>query len=239
MSDAVCSVEGCERQVNTRNFCSAHYQRFRKHGDPTFGRLLNEPAHPCLVEGCERRARSRGWCPTHYSRWVSNGDPLKVQNIRGGTLQERFDAFAVKGDGCWAWTGDISNTGYGRLLFDNVRRGAHVVSYELHVGPIPNGMVIDHLCHNPVCTRPDHLRVVTRGQNCQHRIGASPTASSSGVLGVQRYYKRKGWWHVRVILDGHQYWGGIFDNIPDATEAAIALRNRLFTHNDHDRQESA
>ena len=52
--------------------------------------------------------------------------------------------------GCWLWTGNLSNAGYGRWG----SKFAHRLSYELYKGSIPVGMEVDHLCFNPACVRP-------------------------------------------------------------------------------------
>lgn len=69
-------------------------------------------------------------------------------------------------DGCWEWLGARSPKGYGQF---SIGAGevwlAHRVSYTLHVGPIGDGMTVDHLCHNKWCVNPLHLDQVTRGEN--------------------------------------------------------------------------
>lgn len=68
--------------------------------------------------------------------------------------------------GCWDWSATRRKDGYG-LFWMNGRSNnrAHRVSYELFVGPIPGGLVVDHVCRNRGCVNPLHLRVCTRGEN--------------------------------------------------------------------------
>lgn len=68
-------------------------------------------------------------------------------------------------DSCWEWTGAKLTTGYGTLKIDGQRRMAHRFAYELLIGPIPPGLVIDHLCCNPSCVNPSHMEPVTIGEN--------------------------------------------------------------------------
>lgn len=70
-------------------------------------------------------------------------------------------------DDCWPWTGAKIPEGYGHLRWDGRVQGAHRVSYQIHVGPIPSGLEIDHLCRNPSCVNPDHLRACTHAQNLE------------------------------------------------------------------------
>lgn len=76
-------------------------------------------------------------------------------------------------DECWLWQGTMFSTGYGAFSLQTSNRGAHRVSYEIHNGPIPPGLVIDHLCRVTRCVNPDHLEAVTfRTNNIR---GMSPT----------------------------------------------------------------
>jgi len=90
------------------------------------------------------------------------------------TREERYRAKVIVNDeGCWDWTGTRSDFGYG-LLFTGPRgasRGeaAHRISWEIHVGPIPNGLNVLHHCDNPPCTRPDHLFLGTQADNVRDR----------------------------------------------------------------------
>lgn len=68
-------------------------------------------------------------------------------------------------DGCWLWIGAVNNKGYGSTSVSNRSVMAHRWSYELFVGPIPDGLHIDHLCRIRNCVRPDHLEPVTLAEN--------------------------------------------------------------------------
>lgn len=81
-------------------------------------------------------------------------------------LKDRYNVKVVRrgDDECWGWTG-FKHKGYGRIRIGPRAVGAHRVSYELAVGPIPEGMAILHTCDNPECTNPRHLRVGTNADN--------------------------------------------------------------------------
>lgn len=82
--------------------------------------------------------------------------------------------------GCWEWTGAKGKGGYGHLMWPV--RGktdyAHRVSYRELVGPIPEGLVIDHLCRNRACCNPAHLEAVTQRRNNLRGEGIASTHAS-------------------------------------------------------------
>jgi hypothetical protein len=105
-----------------------------------------------------------------------------------GTLWERFWPkvdVGVSGQGCWWYTGTPSQH-YGAIRDECAQPvRAHRVAYELLVGPIPDGLEIDHLCRNTRCVNPDHLEAVTKSENQKRgtngRLGAGVRAGATNM----------------------------------------------------------
>ena len=123
---------------------------------------------PCRVDGCgstQGAKGARGYCSRHYQQLLKTGSPT-------GTLRapaiDRFVAKMVESPtGCWLWTASKDGNGYG--LFSGRPGGAsiraHIWSYEYHVGPVPDGLQLDHLCRKRACVNPEHLDPVTSRVN--------------------------------------------------------------------------
>ena len=79
-------------------------------------------------------------------------------------IEERFWSQVNKTDTCWLWTGYINPGGYGIAKSMGRRVKAHRMSYELLVGEIPTGLVLDHLCRNRSCVNPTHLKDVRNAE---------------------------------------------------------------------------
>lgn len=67
--------------------------------------------------------------------------------------------------GCWNWLGSLDGCGYGSLSRDGAQHRAHVYYYEREHGKVPDGLELDHKCHNRKCIRPSHLEPVTHLEN--------------------------------------------------------------------------
>lgn len=75
--------------------------------------------------------------------------------------------------GCWLWTGSLTD-GYGITEFRRRAIGAHRLAYETFVGPIPEGLVIDHKCRVRCCVNPEHLEPVTFVENIRRGVKVRP-----------------------------------------------------------------
>jgi len=92
-------------------------------------------------------------------------------------IDERFwKKIAATEKGCWEFTGSKSN-GYGRVQRNGVKMPSHQFTWLKLVGPIPDGLEMDHLCRNPPCCNPEHLEPVTHRENVLR--GESPMAKNA------------------------------------------------------------
>lgn len=192
----------------------------------------------CSIDGCDSKHYGKGWCSRHWQRWRSYGDPLAGGSDRpkGATVEERFDTKWRFTMYCWEWTAATGGKGYGDFRINRRTHRAHKVAYERWVGPIPAGMFVDHRCHNHACVNPMHLRLVTPKQNGENRRGAQPR-NGCGYRGVSSYETLDGRRFSATVIHNraaHSRHG--FITAEAANEAAIELRNELYTHNDLDRR---
>lgn len=97
------------------------------------------------------------------------GRPRTASNVR---FEEKYTPEPMSG--CWIWTAYVDRLGYGKFYVGTKSVNAHRWSYEYHVGPIPAGLVLDHLCRNTSCVNPNHLEAVTQKVNTLR--GLSPSA---------------------------------------------------------------
>lgn len=129
----------------------------------------------CIVCGTEfalRARRTQKFCSRRCAATTNTGTRQRTRV----PWQERFlkyvPAQSPTPDTCWEWSGSRDQHGYGRLY----RGGssghikAHRASYEIHHGPIPEGMAVRHDCDNPPCVNPHHLRLGTLRENTRDML---------------------------------------------------------------------
>lgn len=164
----------------------------------------------CSEVQCDRPIRARGVCNGCYQRLTRTGVLAKLPVWRPSptstpipivfgsvALPERVWQNAVITDeGCWAWTTGARDQGYGVMTVSPVKgikvvRRVHVLAYEAFIGPVPIGLILDHLCHaddlachgpkcrHRACFHPEHVEPVTSAENTRrgHHIGCRPPAT--------------------------------------------------------------
>jgi hypothetical protein len=125
------------------------------------------------------------------------------------TALERFEALCCPepNTGCWLWFGADagSRKGYGEFWSGAKKVAAHRWAYEHFVGPIPDGLTIDHLCRTPSCVNPDHLEPVSlrenirRGESISTRYARRDSCSKGHPLTEANVRLRKpGWRECRI-----------------------------------------
>lgn len=119
-------------------------------------------------------------------------------------IAERLDRRSERdpSSGCLVWTGYLDPNGYGRMTatHDSKSKLAHVIAYQTFVGPVPDGLELDHLCRNRACIAVEHLEPVTHRENILR--GQTRAARNMSVTHCPRghpfddantYRDRRGW----------------------------------------------
>lgn len=119
----------------------------------------------CLVEGCDRKPgrKRRNLCYPHYieDQYRDTPPPSDEELVR-----RIYPKIVEQPSGCWDWQGcKHPRTGHGKFGYNALGRTVthyvHKWVWEYLVDPVPDGLVIDHLCRNTKCCNPAHLEPVT------------------------------------------------------------------------------
>lgn len=119
-------------------------------------------------------------------------------------IETRLEAKIERTSDCWFWTGLLTHNGYGQFTYREDGKikctMAHRAVYRVHVGEIPEGMTLDHLCMNRNCVNPEHLEPVTLGDN----IRRSPRAVSETCKYGHVYKEQSNFYKLKKARRCHE-----------------------------------
>ncbi len=150
----------------------------------------------CKAPAC-LRPEPNGYCPKHAWQRKHHGPMLLQFKDPAKQFWARVDKRGPRD--CWLWKKGHNGQGYGFYTWEGRQQLTHRIAYTLTVGPIPDGMQLDHQCHTPDCTG---------ATKCQHRRCCNPAhlkpvtnAENSSAERSRKAYGRK----VTHCPRGHEY----------------------------------
>lgn len=128
---------------------------------------------------CSMACRTRDTCIRRFWAKVTQDGPVPVHRPELGP--------------CWLWLAATNPSGYGKMSKGGHAAplvAAHRLSWELHYGPVPDGLFVLHRCDNPPCVRPDHLFLGTHDDNMADATAKGRMRGTRWWLGKKRAYQR-------------------------------------------------
>lgn len=188
-----CKWDGCKKVPHARGFCAYHYTRTR---------MMEGKTGTCLC--CDRPAWARSLCNKHLSNLMRNGTPIHPDEWDPEFFFSERLMGAKTSEGCIPYLGEITPSGHGRWNGPRNTTGetmAHRAAYTFIHGPIPEGKVLDHVCHDPEtcpggvgclhrrCVNPYHLKAVTRKENSSSSRKSAGTRYTKEISDVRNGFR--------------------------------------------------
>ena len=185
----ICAVTTCDKAPVTRGWCSGHYHRWQRYGDPAGGPQLMDNSGTCSIESCAAPAKSRGLCSNHYYHLRTHGDPLKDAPPRESQPYNWLVEHAHHHDdeACLFWPFARSAGGRPSINISGKTRIAHREMCRLAHGepPTPDYQAA-HSCGrgDDGCLNPNHLRWATAAENEADKLlhGTSNRGERHGMV---------------------------------------------------------
>jgi hypothetical protein len=176
MNDGICSIPDCTKPVHKKSWCTTHYARWYKHGDPNWATSRIPTGAICSIAGCSAPQKSsKGWCRKHYLRAQrNNGNPLGGRTLDGEPKAYFEKQLFVVTDECKTWPYNTDHYGYGILRVGAHHRKVHRLACEAFYGPPGNESLeaahgFDQPCTSRACFNGFHLAWKTRQKNSDDR----------------------------------------------------------------------
>ena len=162
---ATCSVDGCETKSSARGYCTKHWDRWRKHGDPSVVLRRGPAAKTCTEPGCDRKHQGKGLCALHSARMKRYGTTTPTLRRPDGTgsIHDGYLKIRDPGHPLAMKTGFVY--AHRVALYAAIGAGEHqcfncgrTLSWEHSYPRSVRGLVVDHIDHNRLNNDPDNLR---------------------------------------------------------------------------------
>ncbi len=141
------------------------------------------------------------------------------------TIEDEFNDHVIKKEGCWDWkTEGNKNNRYAKIYKKGKGYIGSRVSYEIHKGEIPDGLIICHTCDNPICTNPDHLFLGTKKDNSDDCISKGRHRTTLNIPQVKE---------IKARLRSGEKYKKISEDYPVGEEIIRRIKNgTAWTHID-------